>query len=194
MVRTDSKAQKLDVFLQRRPSEAGSQASRHEADMESNTGDTSRGVADTATASSGVPARFVVKSFQFLLTMSHNCTAPLHIACMHSVGYLLIDPCPVLYHTFPVLDVALLQTEPVYVMPAAVHPPHFWSSFCLGISHFHFYRLLHRISFISPPNVPMPEQPGFQCEFSTPKCLLIDDFRGACAVKGNGAVAGHVKR
>ena len=23
---------------------------------------------------------------------------------------------------------------------------------------------------------------------------LIDDFRGACAVKGNGAVAGHVKR
>ena len=22
----------------------------------------------------------------------------------------------------------------------------------------------------------------------------IDDFRGACAVKGNGAVAGHVKR
>ena len=24
--------------------------------------------------------------------------------------------------------------------------------------------------------------------------LSIDDFRGACAVKGNGAVAGHVKR
>ena len=24
--------------------------------------------------------------------------------------------------------------------------------------------------------------------------LLIDDFRGACAFKGNGAVAGHVKR
>ena len=24
--------------------------------------------------------------------------------------------------------------------------------------------------------------------------VLIDDFRGACAVKGNGAVAGHVKR
>ena len=24
--------------------------------------------------------------------------------------------------------------------------------------------------------------------------LAIDDFRGACAVKGNGAVAGHVKR
>ena len=23
---------------------------------------------------------------------------------------------------------------------------------------------------------------------------IIDDFRGACAVKGNGAVAGHVKR
>ena len=26
------------------------------------------------------------------------------------------------------------------------------------------------------------------------KCHSIDDFRGACAVKGNGAVAGHVKR
>ena len=26
------------------------------------------------------------------------------------------------------------------------------------------------------------------------KTSLIDDFRGACAVKGNGAVAGHVKR
>ena len=24
--------------------------------------------------------------------------------------------------------------------------------------------------------------------------ILIDNFRGACAVKGNGAVAGHVKR
>ena len=24
--------------------------------------------------------------------------------------------------------------------------------------------------------------------------IIIDDFRGACAVKGNGAVAGHVKR
>ena len=24
--------------------------------------------------------------------------------------------------------------------------------------------------------------------------IAIDDFRGACAVKGNGAVAGHVKR
>ena len=24
--------------------------------------------------------------------------------------------------------------------------------------------------------------------------MAIDDFRGACAVKGNGAVAGHVKR
>ena len=27
-----------------------------------------------------------------------------------------------------------------------------------------------------------------------PNPTLIDDFRGACAVKGNGAVAGHVKR
>ena len=24
--------------------------------------------------------------------------------------------------------------------------------------------------------------------------IIIDDFRGACAVKGNGSVAGHVKR
>ena len=24
--------------------------------------------------------------------------------------------------------------------------------------------------------------------------FIIDDFRGACALKGNGAVAGHVKR
>ena len=109
MVRTDSKAQKLDAFLQRRPSEAGSQVSRHEADMESNTGDISRGVADTATASSGVPARCVVKLLQLCrLAMSHNSIAPLHIACMHSVGYLLIRPCPLLYHTFPVLDVSLL--------------------------------------------------------------------------------------
>ena len=27
-----------------------------------------------------------------------------------------------------------------------------------------------------------------------PDFTVIDDFRGACAVKGNGAVAGHVKR
>ena len=64
MVRTDSKARKLDAFLQRRPSEAGSQVSRHEADMESNTGDTSRHAGETATASSGVPARFADKSLQ----------------------------------------------------------------------------------------------------------------------------------
>ena len=28
----------------------------------------------------------------------------------------------------------------------------------------------------------------------SPQISQIDDFRGACAVKGNGAVAGHVKR
>ena len=31
------------------------------------------------------------------------------------------------------------------------------------------------------------------CDFDDERCR-IDDFRGACAVKGNGAVAGHVKR
>ena len=30
--------------------------------------------------------------------------------------------------------------------------------------------------------------------FKQIKQITIDDFRGACAVKGNGAVAGHVKR
>ena len=29
---------------------------------------------------------------------------------------------------------------------------------------------------------------------SNVKAIGLDDFRGACAVKGNGAVAGHVKR
>ena len=31
-------------------------------------------------------------------------------------------------------------------------------------------------------------------KFTLHRSCLIDDFRGACAVKGNGAVAGHVKR
>ena len=30
--------------------------------------------------------------------------------------------------------------------------------------------------------------------YTLAKLCTIDDFRGACAVKGNGAVAGHVKR
>ena len=35
---------------------------------------------------------------------------------------------------------------------------------------------------------------GFvQLAIGVSECI-IDDFRGACAVKGNGAVAGHVKR
>ena len=86
MVRTDSKAQKLDAFLQRRPSEAGSQVSRHEADMETNSGDTSRDAGDIATASPGVHARFVViintiaPSYYASQTLSLQ---HLYIACVH---------------------------------------------------------------------------------------------------------------
>ena len=53
----------------------------------------------------------------------------------------------------PALDISLLQTMLVHVMPGVIHPPHASSSFCPGTCHCHFQRLLHLTSSIHPQHV-----------------------------------------
>ena len=46
-----------------------------------------------------------------------------------------------------------------------------------------------------PGEAPIPARNSGRCIAGfIPKCSSIDLFRGACAVKGNVQVAGHVKR
>ena len=77
---------------------------------------------------------------------------------------------------FPVMDVSLLQTSLVHSMPEAVHPCHYWSSFCPGTSYFHLH-VCFTLCYCSFRSI-SPYQRNLAClafnlMFSTPKYLLI---------------------
>ena len=74
----------------------------------------------------------------------------------------------------------VLQNTPVFVMLNVVHPPHSWSSYCPGTSHFHLRRrLLYLIFFIHPHDMPTQARHGclaFSMIFSTPKYLIFSSL------------------